>query len=142
MLGKRQPDFGNGIDFSQELTAQLGFSVKPEQIAELVDEDFRVLNNLHAYIAQGMPYLTDISPLYYHAENVKLTDGDWVKDNIANDFNDALTVFEKKAEEYRENVTQIRQGESNTMDFSAKADSKPKAKRASKKQLDTLVKAS
>ena len=132
LLGKRTADYGNGIDFSQEITDQVGFSVHPEKIADLVDEDFRVLNNLHAYIAQGMPYLTDISPLYYHAENVKLEDESWVKDNIANDFNDALTVFEKKAEEYRENVTQLRQGESNSIDFSAKSEAKPKAKAKTK----------
>jgi hypothetical protein len=72
MLGKREPEYGNGIDFSQELTDQVGFSVDPSHIAELVDEDFYVLNNLHCYVAQAMPYLTDIAPLHYHAESVKL----------------------------------------------------------------------
>lgn len=130
MLGKRTADFGNGIDFSQELTDQLGFSVEPNQIAELVDEDFRVLNNLHAYIAQGMPYLTDIAPLYYHAENTKLDDGTWVKDNLANDFDEALTVFEKKSEEYRASITEIRQGKSADIDFSAKSKSTKRKKAA------------
>lgn len=122
MRGKRTEDFGNGIDFSQDLTDQLGFSVDHEKIGSLVDEDFFTLNNLHCYIAQGMDYLTDIESLRYHAESVKLDDGTWVKDHIADSFDDAVTIINEKAAAYAESQAEIRQGESSTIDFSAKAD--------------------
>ena len=138
MRGKRTEDFGNGIDFSQELTDQIGFSVDHTKIGELVDEDFFTLNNLHAYIGQGMEYLTDIPALAYHAESVKLDDGTWIKDNIANSFDEAVTIINDKAVAYAESLQEIRQGESSSIDFSAKGE-KPKAKRASKKQLEELV---
>lgn len=125
MLGKREPEYGNGIDFSQELTDQVGFSVDPSRVAELVDEDFFVLNNLHCYIAQAMPYLTDIAPLHYHAESVKLDDGTWITDNIASDFDAAVSVFEKKSEEYRAEQKRVREGNANTIDLTARAESKP-----------------
>lgn len=130
MLGKREPEYGNGIDFSQELTDQVGFSVNPSRIAELVDEDFFVLNNLHCYIAQAMPYLTDIAPLHYHAENIKLNDGTWVTDNIASDFDAAVSVFEKKSEEYRTEQKRTREGNANTIDLTARA--KPKSTKRKK----------
>ena len=133
MLGKRQPEYGNGIDFSQELTDQLGFSVDPTRISELVDEDFYVLNNLHCYIAQAMPYLTDIKPLHYHAENLKLDDGNWIIDNIADDFDGAVSVFEKKAEEYKAEQQKIREGNANTIDLTARSAKKPKAVQPAKK---------
>jgi len=120
LKGKRTEDFGNGIDFSQELTDQIGFSVDTDKIEELVDEDFYTLNNLHCYVAQGMEYLTDIPALRYHAESVKLEDGTWVKDHIADSFDEAITIMNEKAQAYIESLAEIRQGESSTIDFSAK----------------------
>lgn len=117
LKGKRTEDFGNGIDFTQDLTDQLGFNVDTKHIAELVDEDFRVLNALHCYIAQGMPYLTDIDALRYHAESVKLEDDTWIKDNIADSFDEAISIFDKKAEEYAAELAVTRQGESASVDF-------------------------
>lgn len=121
MRGKRTEDFGNGIDFTQELTDQLGFSVDHDKIGTLVDEDFFCLNNLHSYIAQGMDYLTDVDSLRYHAESVVLKDGTWVKENIADSFDDAVTIINEKAAAYAETQAQLRQGDSATVDFSAKA---------------------
>ena len=120
MKGKRTEDFGNGIDFSQDLTDQLGFTVDHKKIGSLVDEDFFTLNNLHCYIAQGMDYLTDIESLRYHAESVKLEDGTWIKDHIADSFDDAITIINKKGVAYAEQQAELRQGESATVDFSAK----------------------
>lgn len=120
MKGKRAEDFGNGIDFSQELTDQLGFSVDADKICSLVDEDFFSLNNLHCYIGQGMEYLNDIPALRYHAENKKLEDGTWVKDYIADSFDDAITIINEKAAAYLESLAEIRQGESSSINFSAK----------------------
>ena len=120
MRGKRTEDFGNGIDFSQELTDQIGFSVDHTKIAELVDEDFFTLNNVHCYIGQGMDYLDNIDALRYHAESVKLEDGTWIKDHIADSFDDAITIINDKATAYAESQAEIRQGESSTIDFSAK----------------------
>jgi len=120
LKGKRTEDFGNGIDFSQELTDQLGFSVEPDKIGTLVDDDFYTLNNLHCYIGQGMDYITDIPALRYHAESVKLEDDTWVKDFIADSFDEAVTIINDKAEAYAESLTEIRQGKSSSMDFEAK----------------------
>ena len=120
LRGKRTKDFGNGIDFSQDLTDQIGFSVDAEQIQSLVDEDFYLLNALHTYTAQGMPYLTDIPPLRYHAESTMLDDGTWVKTNIADSFDDAVDILNEKGVAYKEQQALIRQGESATIDFSAR----------------------
>lgn len=120
LRGKRTEDFGNGIDFSQELTDQIGFSVDAEKIESLVDEDFYTLNNLHCYIAQGMPYLDDIPALRYHAESSKLDDGTWVKTNIADSFDEAVTIMAEKAAIYAEQQQVIRQGVSATIDFTAR----------------------
>ena len=120
LRGKRTEDFGNGIDFSQDLSDQLGFNVDTDKIEELVDEDFYSLNNLHCYVAQGMEYLNDIPALRYHAESVKLEDGTWIKDHIADSFDDAITVINEKAQTYIESLAEMRQGESSTIDFSAK----------------------
>jgi hypothetical protein len=120
LKGKRTEDFGNGIDFSQELTDQLGFSVEPDKIGALVDDDFYTLNNLHCYIGQGMDYITDIPALRYHAESVKLEDDTWVKDYIADSFDEAVTIINDKAEAYAESLAEIRQGKSATIDFEAK----------------------
>ena len=139
MLGKRQPEYGNGIDFSQDLTDQIGFSVDPKRIADLVDEDFYVLNNLHCYIAQAMPYLTDIKPLHYHAESVKLEDGNWIIDNIADDFDAAVSVFEKKADEYKAEQQKVREGNSNTIDLTARGTSTPSKPAKPKKTVDASV---
>lgn len=122
LRGKRTEDFGNGIDFTQELTDQIGFSVDAEQIQSLVDEDFYTLNNLHCYIAQGMPYIDDIPALRYHAESTKLDDGTWVKTNIADSFDEAVTIMEEKAAIYAEQQAMVRQGESATVDFSARSE--------------------
>jgi len=134
MLGKREPDYGNGIDFTQELTDEIGFSVDPKHVAELVDEDFRVLNNLHCYIAQAMPYLTDIAPLHYHAESVKLDDGTWIIDNVAEDFDMAVSVLQAKSEEYQAQRQQLREGNANTIDLTARAEHRPKGAKRSKQQ--------
>ncbi len=134
MLGKREPEYGNGIDFSQELTDQVGFSVDPSRIAELVDEDFFVLNNLHCYVAQAMPYLTDIAPLHYHAESVKLDDGTWIIDNVASDFDAAVSVFEKKSDEYRAEQQRTREGNANTIDLTARTEHRPKGAKRSKQK--------
>ena len=121
MRGKRTEDFGNGIDFSSDITDQIGFSVDSTKIVGLVDDDFFCLNNLHHYIAQGMDYLTDIEPLHYHAESVKRDDDTWVKANIADSFDDAVTIINNKALAYAEEQAKLRQGESATIDFSARA---------------------
>jgi hypothetical protein len=131
--GKRVDDFGNGVDFSQDLTDQLGFSVDPKLIPELVDEDFRILYNVHAYIAQGMPYLTDISPLHYHAENVKLDDDTWVKENIADSYEFALSILDTKADSYVTELADIRMGESANMDFAGTLKDTPDSKRTAKR---------
>ena len=120
MKGKRTEDFGNGVDFSQTLTDQIGFSVDVDKIGSLVDEDFFTLNNVHCYIGQGMDYIDDISALRYHSESVKLEDGTWIKDHIADSFDDAITIINEKAAAYAESLAEIRQGESATVDFSAK----------------------
>lgn len=120
MRGKRTEDFGNGVDFSQELTDQIGFSVDIDKIKSLVDEDFFTLNNVHCYIGQGMDYLDDISALRYHSESKKLEDGTWVKDHIADSFDEAVSIINEKAAAYAESLAEIRQGESATVDFSAK----------------------
>ena len=122
MRGKRTEDFGNGIDFTQELTDQIGFSVDSDKIGSLVDDDFYTLNNLHCYVAQGMEYLTDIPALRYHAESAKLDDGTWIKEHIADSFDEAVNIMNAKAQEYVESLANIRQGESSSIDFSAKAE--------------------
>ena len=122
MRGKRTEDFGNGIDFTQDLTDQVGFSVDAQAIESLVDEDFYTLNNLHCYIAQGMPYIDDIPALRYHAESTKLDDGTWVKTNIADSFDEAVTIMEEKAATYAEEQAMARQGASATVDFSARSE--------------------
>ena len=133
MRGKRTEDFGNGIDFTQELTDQIGFSVDASRVAELVDDDFFQLNNLHCYIGQGMEYLTDIENLRYHAESVKLEDGTWIKDHIADSFDEALSVLDSKAQEYATQQAELRQGESSTIDFAAKLKDTADAKRTKKR---------
>jgi len=120
MKGKRTEDFGNGVDFTQELTDRIGFSVDVEKIGSLVDEDFFTLNNVHCYIGQGMDYIDDISALRYHSESKKLEDGTWVKDHVADSFDDAISIINEKAAAYAESLAEIRQGESATVDFSAK----------------------
>jgi hypothetical protein len=120
LRGKRTEDFGNGIDFSQDLTNQLGFSVDQEKIAELVDEDFFTLNNVHSYISQGMPYLDNIDALRYHAESVKLEDGTWIKALIADSFDEAITIINEKGVAFAEQQAELRQGESSSIDFGAK----------------------
>ena len=122
LRGKRTEDFGNGIDFTQDLTDQIGFSVDEKEIESLVNEDFYTLNNLHCYIAQGMPYLDDIPALRYHAQSTKLDDGTWVKTDIADSFEDALAIMEERAAAYAEEQAMVRQGESATVDFSARDD--------------------
>ena len=119
LKGKRTEDYGNGIDFNQDLVDQIGFSVDPDKIQELVDVDFYTLNNLHCYVAQGMEYITDIPALRYHAESVKLEDDTWIKDHIADSFDEAITIMNDKAQAYMESRALIRQGESSTIDFSA-----------------------
>lgn len=125
MKGKRTEDFGNGVDFSQALTDQIGFSVDVDKIASLVDEDFFSLNNVHCYVGQGMDYIDDISALRYHSESKKLEDGTWIKDNIADSFDEAITIINEKAAAYAESLAEIRQGESSTVDFSAKLKDTP-----------------
>lgn len=119
LRGKRTEDFGNGIDFTQELTDQIGFSVDPEQIQSLVDEDFYTLNNLHCYIAQGMPYIDDIPALRYHAESTKLDDGSWVKTNIADSFDEAVSILNEKGLVYAELLQATAEAEDNAIDFTA-----------------------
>lgn len=125
MKGKRTEDFGNGVDFTQTLTDQIGFSVDVDKIASLVDEDFFSLNNVHCYVGQGMDYIDDISALRYHSESKKLEDGTWIKDNIADSFDEAITIINEKAAAYAESLAEIRQGESSTVDFSAKLKDTP-----------------
>ena len=55
-----------------------------------------------------MEYLTDIPALAYHAESVKLDDGTWIKDNIANSFDEAVTIINDKAVAYAEQAAEIR----------------------------------
>ena len=129
MQGKRKADFGNGIDFSQELTDQLGFSVDTDKIAGLIDDDFRALNMLHCYIAQGMSYLTDIPALHYHSESVKYEDNTWGKENIADSFDDAMIVLNAKADAYMATQKPLREGDSATIDFNAITKDVPDQKR-------------
>lgn len=126
--GKRTADFGNGIDFSQDHTDIIGFNVDTSHVPALIDEDFRVLLNLHAYIGQGMEYLTDIEPLHYHSESIKL-DELWIKDNVADSFEDACSILDKKGEEYAIEQATVRQGESATVDFTDKLKDTPDQKR-------------
>ena len=125
MKGKRTADFGNGVDFSQDLTDQLGFSVDVDKIAGLVDHDFMTLNNVQCYIAQGMEYLTDIPALRYHCESIKLEDGTWVKDNIADSFDDAVTIINTKAEAYITELAETRLGEAANLDFTGSLQDTP-----------------
>lgn len=127
--GKRTADFGNGIDFSQDHTDLIGFNVDTSHVPDLINEDFRVLLILHTYIAQGMEYLTDIEPLHYHSESIKL-DEIWIKDNVADSFDEACSILDKKGEEYRLERAAVRQGESATIDFTAKLKDTPDQKRA------------
>jgi hypothetical protein len=119
LRGKRTEDFDNGIDFTQELTDQIGFSVDPDHIAELVDEDLRVLTNVHARIGQKMPYIDDIPALRYHAESTKLDDGSWVKTNIADSFDEAVSILNEKGLVYAELLQATAEAEDNAIDFTA-----------------------
>jgi len=119
LRGKQTEDFDNGIDFTQDLTDQIGFSVDPMAIGELVDEDFRILNNVHARLGQKMPYIDDIPPLRYHAESTKLDDGTWVKTNIADSFDAALSILDEKGIAYAEQQREATEAEDNAIDFTA-----------------------
>ena len=127
MNGKRREDFGNGIDFSQELTDELGFSVDHDKIADLVNDDFFCLNNLHCFIGQQMDYLTDIAPLHYYAESVKQADGTWIKDHVAESFDEAISMINDKAEAYVESLNAEKESDTVAIDFSAKGTRKSKA---------------
>lgn len=128
MQGKRRDDFGNGIDFTQELTDELGFSVDSNKVVDLVNDDFFALNNLHCFIAQQMDYLTDIAPLHYFAESVKQADGTWIKDHIAESFDEAVSKLDAKAEAYVESLNAEKESDTVAIDFTAKATRKTKAK--------------
>ena len=81
-----------------------------------------------------MPYLTDIAPLHYHAESVKLDDGTWIIDNVAEDFDMAVSVLQAKSEEYQAQRQQLREGNANTIDLTARAEHRPKGAKRSKQQ--------
>ena len=115
--GARTEDVSNGIDFTQEHSDLVGFHVDPSHIEDLVDSDLRVLNSLHCHIGQGMPYIDDVPLLRYHAESVKLEDGTWIKDNIADSFTDAAEILDVKGKEYAASQEDLRQGSSATIEF-------------------------
>ena len=112
---------GNGIDFSQGHTDQIGFSVATNKIDELVTEDFYQLTILHTFIGQGMEYINDIPTLHYHALNVMLEDGTWTVAHLAESFDEAIEVMSQMDASAKQARSQLRKGNARTMDFSARA---------------------
>ena len=76
-------EFGNGIDFSQDVGERVGVYCANENIAAHVDADFRLLNNLHTTLAGQMDYLTDVKPLFYFTKSEAVKVGE-------------VTVYESK----------------------------------------------
>jgi hypothetical protein len=87
-------DFGNGIDFSQDVGDYVGVYATNERIPELVDSDFMALTKLHTLLAAKMAYLTDIAPLYHFEQRAKDEDGNWFVDKVCNSFDEAMPVMD------------------------------------------------
>jgi hypothetical protein len=87
-------DFGNGIDFSQDVGDYVGVYASNERIPELVDSDFMALTRLHTLLAAKMAYLTDIAPLYHFEQRAKDEDGNWYVEKTCQSFQEALPVMD------------------------------------------------
>jgi hypothetical protein len=87
-------DFGNGIDFSQDVGDYVGVYATNERIPELVDSDFMALTRLHTLLAAKMAYLTDIAPLYHFEQRAKDEDGNWYVETVCNSFSQAMPVMD------------------------------------------------
>jgi len=87
-------DFGNGIDFSQDVGDYVGVYASNERIPELVDSDFMALTRLHTLLAAKMAYLTDIAPLYHFEQRAKDEDGNWYVDKTCESFREAMPVMD------------------------------------------------
>ena len=95
-------EFGNGIDFSQDVGEQVGLYTENEHIAGYVDADFMVLNEIHTDLAAEMPYLTDVDSLWHFAqsEQVKVGEAVTYKQLYAcTSFGDAQTAMDTIVEE-------------------------------------------
>ena len=116
-------DFANGIDFSQDVGAQVG--VYTEHTREQVDEDFVTLNNLHTWVAGQMAYLDDIRSLAYFSRTVRVEDEDGVVDYVTEyehfSYDDAYTEMERIVEDLREQAPLKQAAEASSIDFSAAA---------------------
>jgi hypothetical protein len=119
LQGKHTEEFDNGIDFTQEHTDLLGFSVNAEHVAELVNEDWRILTTVHARLGQKMPYLNDIPLLRYHARSTVLDDGTWIKTDVADSFEEAIAILDENAVIYAEEKQASTEAEDNNIDFTA-----------------------
>jgi hypothetical protein len=87
-------EFGNGIDFSQDVGDYVGVYAANERIPELVDSDFMALTRLHTLLAAKMAYLTDIAPLYHFEQRAKDEDGNWYVETVCNSFSQAMPVMD------------------------------------------------
>jgi hypothetical protein len=87
-------EFGNGIDFSQDVGDYVGVYATNERIPELVDSDFMALTRLHTLLAAKMAYLTDIAPLYHFEQRAKDEDGNWYVETVCNSFSQAMPVMD------------------------------------------------
>ncbi len=110
-------EFGNGIDFSQDVGDYVGVYATNERIPELVDSDFMALTRLHTLLAAKMAYLTDIAPLYHFEQRAKDEDGNWYVETVCNSFSQAMPVMddivarlqqESEANEVADFMTQLR----------------------------------
>lgn len=119
-LSSTNEDLANGIDFSQDVAEQVGVSVDNGHIAELVDDDFMTLNNLHTWLAGQMSYLTNIEPLFHFAQSEKIDDV-WVVTHQCTSFDDAMVVMTEIIEKLDVDSTVKQREEAASIDFSAAA---------------------
>ena len=112
-------DFANGIDFSQDVADELNID-NTAHLAELVDEDFMTLNNLHTWLAGQMDYLNDIQPLFHFSQSEKIDD-EWVTTHQCTSFDDAFTVMTEIVESLDSVNVEKQQAEASAIDFSVAA---------------------
>lgn len=117
-------DQAMGVDFSQDIAAQLGVEcVASEHIAEVVDEDFRCLLNVHTWLAAKMEYLEDIESFYCYADRQQDEEGNWQMLHHADRFDDALSIMEQAIQALQEADARVSHAEAGGIDFTLSAGS-------------------
>jgi hypothetical protein len=120
-LEQEAEDQANGVDFSEAIADEAGVSgIRTEDLGKLIDDDFFVLGNVQSWLAGRMNYLTEIEQLYLFADHKMDDTEQWVLEDSADSFEQALALMDTLLAAMQEEEAVATSEEAQTIDFGLK----------------------